>query len=313
MSLEIKEFEFKCNSCEWSFWSRLLPLRVYAETGMSVDELIDDAMSFYVYAFSDLSTLNRKRKWNPWDFAPVSWNLITGFGDLTSLLSEVGETVDESVRNQRAYQLSLGEALGDLVPDDLPSLSEKDVPAKTPSMGSFKEWETVFYSHYTLESVATLVGAISSAFQNLKVDDAKVIVSEKTLNEFRAITSRFGVSDVSAILTVMRQIRIFMPLSSGYTNSFREDLFVRRLNCQALRARWVQELEITEAHCARLDAMGSVIAERLASLHQGVSGGQSLSEFLAGENSPRELEETDFSSATNLTEAERLQADTFLF
>jgi hypothetical protein len=317
MSFKAEQFTFFCNEYEWTFWERLLPRMAYAKTGMSVHELVDDALSFYTYAFSQLKEWNTA--WEPWDFGPTSWNIITGFYDLTDLLIEVGETVDESMRNQRIYQLYLEQALGALEVHQAEGfgvnkhLRQEPALENIRSISSMQDLPKIFYTQFTPTTTAQVITKISPAILLCGRVEAKVMISEDTLRDFRNITQHFGISDVSAILVVLRQLGEFIPLSDSFTDSFREDLFVRRLNCRSLAARWVEELAITEAHCARADAFGSVLSERLACLHNNIPGGQSLTDFLANEDTLRSRDDTDFSAVTDLTEDERLMGDNLLF
>lgn len=316
--MNTEQFEFFCNCNEWSFWERILPRMAYAKTGMSVHELVDDALSFYVYAYSSLKRWNSA--WEPWDFGDVSWEVITGFSDLKEMLVEIGEKVDESIRNQRTYQLYIEQSLGSVLDNRSKVFGvnkhQRSEPALTniPSVSSPRELSTILFSHFSPESTAKLVSAVSPALLHCERAEARVILSENTLRDFRAITQHFGgITDTEAILVVLRQMSEFILLSTSYSSSFREDLLLRRLNCLSLAARWIEELEITEAHCARADAYGAVLSERLACLHHGVPGGLSLTDFFANEETLRDRDDTDYTKTTDLTENERLRGNNLLF
>jgi hypothetical protein len=79
---------------------------------------------------------------------------------------------------------------------------------------------------------------------------------------------------------VLEQLRPFINLLDDFSDSFREDLFLRRMACRTLVVRAVEQANVTLDTGTRLVAAGTTIAERLSVLKNRLQGGESLTEFL---------------------------------
>jgi hypothetical protein len=277
--------ELFCHRAIWDYWNIVLPLGIYREVGYSVDELVDDALSFYVYLFTDL------KDWGPregYQFRRLSWALMTSTGDLQTLVSISGEELDEQLRDVRVCQLYIEHTTGVVREEDKdkPYGLDKfhnDDPAldPIPSHDRLGMRQNAFRGEIRPEvwkqhSEASLRARIR------KRGGGSVTVSQGTWAGFVKLLDYYNLSDWEGVLIVLEQLREFMPILSEYSSSFREDLYLRQMACRAFALRLVEQANACLDNGSRIVGAARTISERLSLAKNRLEGGTSLTEFLSG-------------------------------
>jgi len=307
----MQQYSFYCTTLLWKYWTLALPRGAYSEIGASHHELIDDAVAFAVYCMDD-SDGHPKRNGTPLQFKQNLWNAMTAFGDLTRAVSETSERLDDLTRDLRIHELYMEQAVGISRKDKGREFKVKKSLAEHPSLKGYPQVKVgdikqPLYSGTRLNRLRLAFAASGAQFLSSR-SEAKVQLSKDTLDDLNPYLDIYKISVVQVILVVMRLIEQYMPLVGSYSKSFRADLMGRKLACKTFTLRVLDTLTHVEGIATGVVDLSSSTAERIAVLANGLRDGMSLPEFMAGEMAAREDPDTDFSEATEMTDAERLWA-----
>lgn len=320
--LDLQTFTLSCNPSVGKFWSLYLPQMLYTKTGISMHELVDDAVSFYTYCFDTAPPFSCGR--DALGFQRCAWNAMTRLYSLDKMLIEVTESLDDALRDIRIYTLYLEQANG---LQGIPSLHEKERkppygiekhfledPALEPfpNYSDLRKIKHLLFSHVDSEELREFVQDSPSRAWCDSAQVLEIQLSRATVRDFERVTAQFEISLPEAIRLALTQVRIFFTLSTSYSDSFREDLFMRRLNCRTLEHRWVELLSLAETTVFRTLDYCKTIAQRYSLISHGVPGGMTITEFFADHETLRD-QGADLSDKVAMTDEDRRRAIRTLF
>lgn len=285
---EATEYTFKCDRRLWLFWDKILPHVGYAEHGMTVSRLIEDAVDFACYCLEEYKDFPDDLA--AYCFRSCLWDSMTGFRKLRDFTHEVFERIDEQLRNRRVQQLYLeffvrSRAIDGSFVDDLGEgyWTQHDRSGEFPSLPAIEGLNGIPHPLCANVDLADLRESISCAliFGNQGSQKVTIGLSQATNIQLSNYLGRFQIAAEDALLVILDAIQKFIPLNSIYSNSFREDLLDRYLACKTFVLRWLDQLAIFDSLSLEGDEYARLLVERLAVVNKRLSSGQSLLDYMA--------------------------------
>ncbi|NBB79782.1 MAG: hypothetical protein GVY36_10095 [Verrucomicrobia bacterium] len=307
-------FTFSCNAQLWRFWHRVLPLAAYPCRNYNHNQLIDEAILFICNCMDSPFAFEGKKP-RTLEFRRDAWIAMTGFEDILSAAFSFSEGLESTIielRTRNVYMEAGNRARSDYSESQVShgkGVRQADDPgSKGKRSATQADIETLPRPFMSSEPIDRIREAVDSygCKHLLERETAVVKVNQKTMFKLLHLLECYNMKPIPAILTVMSLIQVYLPLTSGYTNSLTEDLISRKDACENLAERCLKIFAKLEAHSATATHYALLASERLSTLGHGLGMGETLLDKILGDMARRQDPATDYSQYTELEPNERI-------